>query len=508
MDFNLLSLSGLAAGGVVAAVVAGWNHVKSFFQYLTSLLIVQAKFESGLIASAVIVYLKTHWKQLPSTRLSYDLIYREFKDGRRRGVPYRQLVSNTFFVSRNGGFVLISGHEISTLRFFCVHPDELIRQALTYEEQQSDKKGSDRNRFIVHLKMGNEKGYVPELPRARNIALVKDEPTPETESSYTTLIGIDKSFMYEESMFEQFQEDADPLKGLYYDEAALKHLEDAKFWKSQEKWYIERSIPWRRGSLFYGPGGTGKSSLAKATAKVLNVPLYSFMLSTMSDHEFVDMWQNSLSRPCVVLFEDFDTVFNGRESLTAHKTLTFDCVLNQISGVNTIDGIYLIVTTNKLESIDPAMGVVTEHGSISSRPGRIDNVLYLGEASESVRRGIATHILRDWPDAVETLVAEGKGYVAAQFQELCVNYAYRRMSQPNTGTEIQRGLELTEFVHQDFKQKTEQLLAETNKTKTTQSTVNGDLNVDFDFGKFATEHGVYQSYGRSPKNVPVTIDRG
>ena len=48
---------------------------------------------------------------------------------------------------------------------------------------------------------------------------------------------------------------------------------------SSKNWYSERGIPYRRGYLFYGPPGCGKTSFISALACKLNENMFSkFML--------------------------------------------------------------------------------------------------------------------------------------------------------------------------------------------------------------------------------------
>lgn len=64
----------------------------------------------------------------------------------------------------------------------------------------------------------------------------------------------------------------------------------------------------------------------------------------------------------MLLFEDIDAVFRGREAMDAGKGLTFSGLLNAIDGVMAQEGHLLIMTTNHVEQLDPAL----------IRPGRVD----------------------------------------------------------------------------------------------------------------------------------------
>jgi SpoVK/Ycf46/Vps4 family AAA+-type ATPase len=159
----------------------------------------------------------------------------------------------------------------------------------------------------------------------------------------------------------------------------------------------------------------------------LGLPIYDFKLGTLSDQEFIENWRG-LSTPCIVLFEDIDNVFDKRESLTDHRSLSFDTVLNTISGVNLVNGVFLIVTTNHLEKIDPALGVNDANTpKMSTRPGRVDVVIRLGNLDEAGRYQVARRILQDWPITIAGLVNENTNVTPAQFQELCVEAAFQQM---------------------------------------------------------------------------------
>lgn len=131
--------------------------------------------------------------------------------------------------------------------------------------------------------------------------------------------------------------------------------------------------------------------------------------------------------PCIALIEDIDTVFNGRENVSVHNKqrdhLTFDCLLNSISGVQNSEGIFLIITTNRPETLDPALGIMKE--GKSSRPGRLDRIVELGFMAESERQALANHILSDFPDSIGPAIVAGEGMTPAQFQDHCAQEALR-----------------------------------------------------------------------------------
>jgi ATP-dependent 26S proteasome regulatory subunit len=63
--------------------------------------------------------------------------------------------------------------------------------------------------------------------------------------------------------------------------------------------------------------------------------------------------------------------------------------------------------------VDEAIGKPTETG-ISTRPGRIDRVFEMTNPDEKGRRKIASRILKDYPQLIEQIVADGNNDTGAQ----------------------------------------------------------------------------------------------
>jgi mitochondrial chaperone BCS1 len=128
--------------------------------------------------------------------------------------------------------------------------------------------------------------------------------------------------------------------------------------------YVQRGIPWRRGYLFYGVPGTGKTSLVQAIASHYNRQLVCLTLTDMDDSALLRAW-SEISGNCVVALEDVDSVFEGR---TALGKLSFSALLNTLDGAGAVEGSIVILTTNHPERLDPAL----------IRPGRCDRQFELG----------------------------------------------------------------------------------------------------------------------------------
>ena len=121
-------------------------------------------------------------------------------------------------------------------------------------------------------------------------------------------------------------------------------------------------IPVKRGVLLGGTYGTGKTLAAKVASQLAVQNGVTYIYVPRADElalalEFAKQYHDPA---CVVFCEDIDRVMDGARSVA------MDDILNIIDGIDTkTNNIIVVLTTNALSSINPAM----------LRPGRLDAVI-------------------------------------------------------------------------------------------------------------------------------------
>lgn len=436
-SLDLLKSVGLA--GAFATIVASWATIKNVFSQVSAVLITQTKLDHTT-THIVRAYLKKHWHRLPSGINSYVGIWMTHRDNDRKLTPFRALSKSEIFY-KNGSFVLIKFESnetsIYSIRGF-FKPEKFLSEAISIRHKECSELESKHSNYMVITKRGTAGSFLGMNGRGgRDL----DAPVQATgnDSINTTHDYIDvsfqTSFLYDRSEYN-FHSDVDPLENFFYSDDVYEYIEEAKRWMNSKDWYMQRSIPWRRGWLVHGPGGTGKSKFASVIAQILNIKVYNMVLSTMTDLEFMSTWEE-LEFPCVVLFDDFDTVFNKRENITVHKSLSYETVLQTISGIKPSDGVFLFITTNHIDKIDEAMGVSFNGTGMSTRPGRIDRIIYMGACDIKVRTKLVQKILVDWPFMWDEVIAITHNYTVMQVIETCREKAFHQMEVQEFGSSLQ-----------------------------------------------------------------------
>jgi len=204
------------------------------------------------------------------------------------------------------------------------------------------------------------------------------------------------------------------LDSVVLDEGVARHLhDDIHEFFSRREWYVQMGIPWRRGYLFHGPPGTGKTSAAFALAGELRLKLCALSLTNpkLNDNVMADLLQRTPPRS-LILIEDIDAFFNSRDKQDSRIQISFSGLLNAIDGVGAQEGRIVVLTTNHRERLDAAL----------IRPGRIDVEVELGNASPSQLRGLLRRFHPDAGGRIDRIVAAypARSLSPAQIQQILI----------------------------------------------------------------------------------------
>lgn len=125
----------------------------------------------------------------------------------------------------------------------------------------------------------------------------------------------------------------------------------------------------KTGAILYGSPGNGKTFFIKyiATKHDLPVKVVSFN-PDWTNHDILNLF-SQVSSKCIVLFEDFDNYFDGRNCLIKSDNIkfTFDTILNCFDGVyNNYKHVVFFMTVNDINKVDKA---------IKNRPSRFRYVV-------------------------------------------------------------------------------------------------------------------------------------
>ncbi|KAK9422962.1 putative ATPase [Seiridium unicorne] len=239
-------------------------------------------------------------------------------------------------------------------------------------------------------------------------------------------------WVYDGGRWQKSKELYDSVRNATWDsvilDAEMKEslIDDHLSFFSSRETYTHLKVPWKRGIIYHGPPGNGKTISIKAMMHTLYsqpdpIPtlyvrsLFSVgAISVYSGPEYSIKQVFGKARefaPCYLVFEDLDSIIN--DSFRSY-------FLNEVDGLKNNDGIFMVGSTNHLERLDPG---------ISKRPSRFDRKYFFPNPNHDERVAYS-HFwqgkLKDnkdieFPDRLCTAIAEiTDGFSFAYMQEAFV----------------------------------------------------------------------------------------
>lgn len=158
----------------------------------------------------------------------------------------------------------------------------------------------------------------------------------------------------------------------------------AQFLDAEDE-YAKRCIPWKRGYLFTGEAGTGKTSAAKALANHFGLDIWYLPLGDVtSGSNLIDL-VSSVAPRSMLLIEDID-VFHVARQRDDEDQISLSDLLNALDGVTSPWGLITVLTTNHPEVLDDAL----------TRPGRVDVREHFGLAANEQIEGLLRWFYPEW----------------------------------------------------------------------------------------------------------------
>jgi mitochondrial chaperone BCS1 len=223
-------------------------------------------------------------------------------------------------------------------------------------------------------------------------------------------------------------------------------VEDVRTFRASYERYSKLGVPYHRGYLLYGPPGTGKTSLVSAVGAKFGMSIYAMNLTELNDRT-LKIAIGTVPANSIILFEDIDCMKAGnRRPETGEWTgkgvqipgsekvdpadrlgVTLSGLLNVVDGFHAPENVLFVMTTNKIEALDPAL----------LRPGRIDYKLFLGNADRAQKMELYR---RFFPQASEyeavEFVESHFAETMAEFQGLLSGLEHEQPNKKEDGVEV------------------------------------------------------------------------
>jgi len=225
-----------------------------------------------------------------------------------------------------------------------------------------------------------------------------------------------------------------------------------------------------KGFLLYGPPGTGKTLLAKAVAKEAEANFISIKSSDMLSKWYGESEQQ-ISRlfararqvaPCVIFIDEIDSLVPARGSGDAEPQVTarvVNTILAEMDGLEDLQSVVVIGATNRPTLVDPAL----------LRPGRFDELVYVGTPDAPGREHILKIHTRDMPLADDVdlakIAAETERFTGADLEDVVRRAGLVALRRAGENVDVVTGADFAKALEDSRATVTAEMEAEYGKMK-------------------------------------------
>ena len=188
-----------------------------------------------------------------------------------------------------------------------------------------------------------------------------------------------------------------------------------KFWEGEEK-YRHHGFLHKRGIMFWGPPGVGKTSLIDLLKKQI-VDMNGVIFTIGDDFETLvkglkEFRKTEPNRPIMTVVEDLETYLESANGSNVASEETEALAL--YDGENQINNVVHIATTNKPDAVADRF---------IRRPGRFDPVIGLHAPTVETRRAYLKNTIKNVDDAkLEEIIDKTDGLSLAYLREIATTY--------------------------------------------------------------------------------------
>src|SRR3989344_280036 len=336
--------------------------------------------------------------------------------------------------------------------------------------------GADLSTLVKEAAMHALRKIVPEIS-----SLKHDEPIPNaileklkvTREDFEYAMRVVQPSAMREVLIEIPKVKWTDVGGL---EDVKEALTESVIWQIKNPESFKRvGIRPPHGVLLYGPPGTGKTHVVKALANEAAVNLIAIkgpevlnMFVGESEKRVREIFRRAKQvAPAIILFDEIDAIAprRGAEVGSRVSEQVVSQLLTEMSGIEDVEGVVVIATTNRPDIIDPAL----------LRPGRFDRLIYTPAPEEKTRLEILNIHTRSMPLKevdLEKIAERTEGYSGADLEAVAREAGLSALREnPNKAKEVAKKhfeealKKIKPSITEDMFKKYQRIVEEVKRTK-------------------------------------------